>query len=133
MCAFSRRAHKFAGMIVHEALSWEVTTVRAFKGKPVVADGLFIESKERIGSFFLIEPKDLNEAIRVASKHPSAHRGEELGWRLRYVQLESSSPSSRRIPLPIPAGSNSIVAQMGIIRPDLIGGEIFPKEMAGKE
>lgn len=33
-----------------------------------------------MGGLFIIEARDLNEAIMVASKHPAAHMGEEVGW-----------------------------------------------------
>jgi len=74
--------NKFSGMLHHEALSWDVTTLRASGGKVTVTDGPFAEAKEQIGSFFLIEARDLNEAVRVASLHPSARLGEGLGWRV---------------------------------------------------
>ena len=55
-------------------------TVRPRGGKPAVTDGPFTETKEQVGGFFLIEAADANEAIRVASKHPAAHLGEQAGW-----------------------------------------------------
>jgi hypothetical protein len=45
-----------------------------------VTDGPFTETKEQVGAFFLIEAQDLNEATRVASHHPAAHLGEQVGW-----------------------------------------------------
>ena len=84
--------NKSKGMIIHEALSWDVTTVRPAKGKPVVTDGPFVETKEQIGSFFVIEAGDLDEAIRVASKHPSAHMREDLGWRIEIRPIEVFKP-----------------------------------------
>ena len=55
-------------------------TVRPRNGKPSVTDGPFVETKEQVGGFFIIEAWDLNEAIRVASKHPAANIGEQVGW-----------------------------------------------------
>ena len=49
-------------------------------GKPVIRDGPFAEAKEVLGSFFLIEAKDMDEAVRVASLHPAARLGETVGW-----------------------------------------------------
>ena len=74
--------NKYEGIIAHEAVSWDVTTLRPVKGKPTVTDGPFVETREKIGSFFVIEARDLNEAILVASRHPSANLGEELGFRV---------------------------------------------------
>lgn len=51
------------------------TTVRVRRGKTVLTDGPFAETKETLGGFFLIQARDLNEAIQVASKWPSARLG----------------------------------------------------------
>jgi hypothetical protein len=47
-------------------------TVRVRNDRVSVTDGPFAETKEQIGGFFLINARDLNEAIQVASKFPSA-------------------------------------------------------------
>jgi len=57
-------------------------SVRPRGGKVTVTDGPFMETKEVIGSFFLIEAADMEEAVRIASKHPAAHLGEQVGWGL---------------------------------------------------
>lgn len=51
------------------------TTVRVRSGKVSVADGPFAETKEQLGGFFLIDARDLNDAIRVASRLPQAPLG----------------------------------------------------------
>lgn len=48
------------------------TTVRVRNGRVSVSDVPFVEAKERLGEFYLIEAWDLNDAIRVASRIPSA-------------------------------------------------------------
>jgi hypothetical protein len=63
-----------------ESLEWDVTTVRPKDGKPTVIDGPFVETRDVVGSFMIIEARDLNEAIRIASLHPAANMGEGLGW-----------------------------------------------------
>ena len=55
-------------------------SVRPRNGQPSVTDGPFAETKEQIGAFFIIEARDLDEATRVASQHPAARLGEEVGW-----------------------------------------------------
>ena len=55
-------------------------SIRPRNGKPVVTDGPFAETKEVIGAFFIIEAADMNEAVRLASKHPAAQLGELVGW-----------------------------------------------------
>lgn len=62
------------------SLEWDVTTVRPKNGKPTVVDGPFVETRDVVGSFLVIEARDLNDAIRIASLHPAANMGEELGW-----------------------------------------------------
>jgi hypothetical protein len=51
------------------------TTVRVRNGKVSTTDGPFAETKEQLGGFYLIEAKDLNDAIQVAAKIPSARLG----------------------------------------------------------
>jgi hypothetical protein len=53
----------------------EATTVRVRDGRLTVSDGPFAETKEQMGGYDLIEAKDLDEAIEVASKHPVAAFG----------------------------------------------------------
>lgn len=55
-------------------------SVRPKRGEISITDGPFIETHEQIGSFFLIEANDLDEAIRIASLHPAAHLGDDVGW-----------------------------------------------------
>jgi hypothetical protein len=51
------------------------TTVRVRDGKVTTTDGPFAETKEQLGGYFLIESRDLNEAIQIAAKIPSARFG----------------------------------------------------------
>ena len=51
------------------------TTVRSRNGKVSTTDGPYIETKEQLGGYYLIEAKDLNDAIHVASRIPSARSG----------------------------------------------------------
>ena len=64
------------------------TSIRPRGGKPWMTDGPFAETKEQIGAFFILEANDLNEAIRVASKHPAAHLGEQVGWGIEVRPIE---------------------------------------------
>ena len=51
------------------------TTVRVRNGNVAVTDGPFAETKEQLAGFYMIEAKDLNEAIQLASKIPPARVG----------------------------------------------------------
>lgn len=46
------------------------TTVRVKNGKPFVTDGPFMETKEQLGGVFILEARDLDEAIQLISNHP---------------------------------------------------------------
>ena len=51
------------------------TTVRVRNGRVSTTDGPFAETKEQLGGYYLIEATDLNEAIQIASRIPSARLG----------------------------------------------------------
>jgi hypothetical protein len=51
------------------------TTVRVRNGRVSVTDGPFAETKEQLAGFYLIEARDLNDAIQVAAKIPPAREG----------------------------------------------------------
>ena len=51
------------------------TTVRVRKGKITTTDGPYVETKEQLGGYYLIEARDLNEAIQVAARIPGAWIG----------------------------------------------------------
>jgi len=51
------------------------TTVRVRNGKISLTDGPFAETKEQLAGFYLIEARDMNEAIQVAAKIPPAQVG----------------------------------------------------------
>jgi hypothetical protein len=51
------------------------TSVRQLNGGPLVTDGPFAETREQLGGYFLINAKDLDEAIRIASEIPAGRFG----------------------------------------------------------
>ena len=51
------------------------TTVRVRNGKRLVTDGPFAETREQLGGYFLIDARDLDEAIAVAARIPMARKG----------------------------------------------------------
>ena len=64
-------------LIVTEALqpAKSAATIKVRNGKLSITDGPFAETKEQLGGFYLIEARDLNDAIRIAAKIPSARIG----------------------------------------------------------
>lgn len=51
------------------------TTVRVRDGKVTTTDGPFAETKEKLGGFYMVDAKDLNEAIQIAGRIPGAKFG----------------------------------------------------------
>jgi len=51
------------------------TSVRMRDGKRFVTDGPFAETREQLGGFFMIDAKDLDEAIGIAARIPGARKG----------------------------------------------------------
>jgi hypothetical protein len=64
-------------LVAAEALEPVATaaTVRVRNGKTTVVDGPFAETKEQLAGFYLIDARDLNEAIQIAAKIPPAREG----------------------------------------------------------
>ncbi|MEJ2502686.1 MAG: YciI family protein [Gemmatimonadota bacterium] len=53
-----------------------------------VTDGPYAEAKELVGSFFIVEADDLNEAVRIASLHPAARVRPDLGFGIEVRPIE---------------------------------------------
>ena len=51
------------------------TSVRVRDGKRLITDGPFAETREQLGGYFLVEAKDLDEAIGIAGRIPGARKG----------------------------------------------------------
>jgi hypothetical protein len=51
------------------------TTVQVRNGKTITTDGPFAETKEQLGGYYLIEARDLDEALAIAARVPSARSG----------------------------------------------------------
>jgi hypothetical protein len=51
------------------------TTIRVRNGKMSTTDGPFAETREQLGGYYMLEAKDLNEAIQIAAKIPGAKTG----------------------------------------------------------
>ncbi len=51
------------------------TSVRVRDGKRLVTDGPFAETREQLGGYFLVDAKDLDEAIDIAGRIPGARKG----------------------------------------------------------
>ncbi len=85
---------KSGHFIVAEALEPARTTscVRVRDGKPSVTDGPYTESKEVIAGFYLLEARDLNEALELAARIPSAALGTIEVRPARQLYVEGRPP-----------------------------------------
>jgi hypothetical protein len=74
---FTEDIQKSGHLVGGEALqpTQTATTVRVRNGKVSTTDGPFAETKEQLGGYYLVEAKDLNDAIQVASRIPGAKTG----------------------------------------------------------
>lgn len=82
--------YKSGQLNIDIGLSLETKCLRRVNGKVTVIDGPFVETKEMLGSAFLIEARDMEEAIRVASLHPTTQvdAGEQFGWRIEIRPID---------------------------------------------
>jgi|SRR5262245_7208112 len=55
--------------------TWTATCIRVREGKRLVTDGPFAETREQLGGYFMIDARDLDEAINIAARVPMAIRG----------------------------------------------------------
>ena|SRR5687767_7016621 len=74
---YSRAIVKSGNYIAGEALEpvATATTVRVKNGKTLTTDGPFAETKEQLGGFYMVEAKDLDEAIKLAARIPASQTG----------------------------------------------------------
>ena len=95
LCLVYGEEDKISAMDDHECLAYDVgvrasghcissealqpiataTTVRMRNGRMSVSDGPYAETKEQLAGFYLLEARDLNEAIKLAAKIPPAKVG----------------------------------------------------------
>ncbi len=75
--AFTNDVRERGKLVAGDALlpTETATTVRVRDGKTVTTDGPFAETKEQLGGYYLLDCADLDEAIALASKIPSARWG----------------------------------------------------------
>jgi len=75
--AYTEELKKSGKLVAGDALqpTNSASTVRVRNGKPLTTDGPFAETKEQLGGYYLIEAKDLDEAMTWAAKIPASRFG----------------------------------------------------------
>ena len=74
--------------------SASATTVRVRGGTPLVTDGPFAETSEQLGGYFLVEVENLDTAIALAERIPSARMGTIEVWPLRRGAQPAAEPAA---------------------------------------
>jgi hypothetical protein len=74
------------------------TTVRVRNGKLAVTDGPFAETKEQLAGFYMVEARDLNEAIQLAAKIPPARVGSIEVRPIRAIRESVARKQAQRPP-----------------------------------
>ena len=87
-----RNGHYLAAEALHPVRT--ATTLRVRNGKLSTTDGPFAETKEQLAGFYLVEARDLNEAIQVASRIPPARLGSVEVRPVREVTERDPSPAA---------------------------------------
>jgi hypothetical protein len=74
--------YKSGQLMIDTGLDFEIKSLQRINGEVCVLNGPFVETKKMIGSAFIIEARDIEEAIKVASLHPTTQldAGEQFGW-----------------------------------------------------
>src|SRR5918911_2137282 len=86
--AYDEELRQTGRLLASGSLGWGAKSMRLRRGKLTVTDGPFSEAKELVGGFVIIEAADYDDAIRIASLHPAARMGEELGWGIELRPME---------------------------------------------
>jgi len=91
-CPAHDRALRDSGRLVAQASlggAADAAGLRPGQREPSITDGPFAETKEQIGGFFILEARDMGEAVQIASKHPAAQVGAEVGWGIEVRPIEN--------------------------------------------
>jgi len=93
--AFTKELQEAGKMIAGDALDRvnTATTVRVRGGKAMTVDGPFAETKEQLGGYYLVEADDLDDALAIAAKIPTAATG---SIEVRPVMIWDDPPPSER-------------------------------------
>lgn len=91
--AYAQSVQESGRMLAAEPLEsvQTATTVRMRNGKVSITDGPFAETKEQLAGFYLIEARDLNDALQVAANIPAARVGSVEVRPVRTLNLQQQA------------------------------------------
>lgn len=87
---YLEKLYKSGQVLIDVGVEQEVISLHRVDGKIQVDNGRLSKSPKMIGSAFIIEAQDMEEAIRVASLHPTVQvsKGEQLGWEIEIRPIQ---------------------------------------------
>jgi len=87
-----KELYKSGQILIDVGVSQEVKSLQQVDGKIEVRNGHLTQLENMIGSAFIIEAQNFEEAIQTASRHPTVQvtHGEQLGWKLEIRAINSS-------------------------------------------
>lgn len=94
LCRAHDEALRAGGALLLRATLGAALHFRPQRGEPLLADGPFAAGSAQVGGFFVIEARDLNDALRLAARHPAARLNEHLGWGLELRPIEPEPPAA---------------------------------------
>lgn len=104
----------------------DATSVRVRDGKVLVTEGPFTEAREWIGGFDIIDCRDLDEAIEIASKHPAARFG---AVEVRpFMTWPDAAPGQRVVPADLPERATKGVRYLMLVCADPTGEKDGPDD-----
>lgn len=85
-------------VLIDAGIAKEMKTLQRTGGRIIIEDAHPDNNEPMIGSSFIIEAQDMEEAIEIASKHPTVQvqSGEKLGWKIEIRPIESFKARDQR-------------------------------------
>jgi hypothetical protein len=87
--AFNARLRESGEMVAVDGLTGPVVSVRAPDGVPVVSDGPYLEAKEHVGSYFILDVASPERALEIVQSYPALGMGEVPGGGIELWPLRS--------------------------------------------
>ncbi|MEQ1552477.1 YciI family protein [Sphingorhabdus sp.] len=92
---FIEELHDTGQVVMDAGLDLETRRLKLVRGKVEIVEGRVLEACSRIGGVFVIEARDMEDAIRVAAMHPTTRvsDGEQFGWAIEIRPIHTFWPA----------------------------------------